>query len=252
MNYTETAGRTLLGLGALMMGAISLIYADFAITWQPVPDWVPARTVLAYASGALLAASGIALIANRFTAITAAFMAACMTFWGVVLQAPKLLAAEEAAWLGPAEILAVAAASWTLFWIGATDSPFRTKAIQLGATFFGLMAPIFGLAHFLYIPFTASMIPEWIPYRVFWAWFAGAGHIAGGLAIVLGVIPRIGATLLAIMFSGFVLLVHVPRVIGDVGNRVEWHLLSTALLLTGAAWIVASVFWRSLDASEKI
>ncbi|MEQ1489427.1 MAG: hypothetical protein ABL932_02655 [Terricaulis sp.] len=245
MNYTETVGRTVLGLGALGLGVISLLYADFAITWQPVPDWVPMRTALAYASGALLSAAGAALIINRGARIAAAFIAAFLSFWGIVLQAPVLLAGQEAAWLGPAEILAVAAGAWTLFWLGAADSPFRNRAVQLGTTFFGLMLPIFGVAHFLYIDFTASMIPEWIPYRTFWAWFTGAGHIAAGLAIVLNIIPRIGATLLATMFSGFVLLVHTPRVIGDLDNRTEWHLLSTALLLTGAAWIVASAIARS-------
>ena len=245
MNYTETAGRTVLGLGTLGLGVISLLYADFATTWQPVPDWAPARTPLAYVSGVLLAAAGIALIANRGTRIAAEFIAAFLSFWGIVLQAPHVIAGKEAAWLAPAEILAVAAGAWTLFWLGAADAPFRARAIQLGTTFFGLMLPIFGVAHFLYIAFTASMIPEWIPYRVFWSWFTGAGHVAAGLAIVLGVIPRIGAILLACMFSGFVLLVHIPRVIADTANRLEWHLLSTALLLTGAAWIVASALKRT-------
>lgn len=244
MNYTETAGRTLLGLGALGLGVISLLYADFAITWQPVPDWVPARNVLACVSGAALAAAGVSLIVNRGARIAAAFISAFLAFWGIVLQVPKLLASEEAAWLAPAEILAVAAGAWTLFWLSGAEAPFRTRAVQLGTTFFGLMLPVFGVAHFLYIDFTASMIPEWIPYRVFWAWFTGVGHVAAGLAITLGVIPRIGATLLATMFSGFVLLVHVPRVVADADNRTEWHLLSTALLLTGAAWIVASALSR--------
>lgn len=233
----------MLGLGLLGMGVISLLYADFAITWQPVPDWVPARTALAYASGASLALAGAALILNRFTRVAAAFVAVTMLFWGLVLQAPRVLAGDEAAWLGPAEILAVAAASWTLHWQGS-ESNFRARAIDLGITFFGLMLPIFGVAHFLYIAFTASMIPEWIPYRVFWAWFTGFGHVLAGLGIVLGVFTRIASLLLATMFSGFVLLVHTPRVINNLSNRIEWHLLTTALLLTGAAWLTASAISR--------
>jgi uncharacterized membrane protein len=243
-NYAQAVGRTILGLGGLGLGVISLLYADFAITWQPVPEWVPTRTALAYASGALMATAGAALILNRFAAVAAAFVSAFMCFWGVVLQAPRLLAGEEAAWLAPAEILAVAAGAWTLLWLIRAGSGFRERAIQLGTVFFGLMPLAFGIAHFLYIPFTASMIPEWIPFRVFWAWFTGAGHIAAGLAIVTGVLPRIGSTLLAVMFSGFVLLVHVPRIVADVDNRVEWHLLGTALLLTGAAWITAAALAR--------
>jgi uncharacterized membrane protein len=240
----QAAGRTILGLGVLGLGVISLLYADFAITWQPVPEWVPAHAALAYASGALMTAAGAALILNRFTLTAAVFICAFMCFWGVVLQAPRLLSAKEAAWLAPAEILAVAAGAWTLFWLIRAESGFRERAIQLGAVFFGLMPLAFGIAHFLYIPFTASMIPEWIPFRVFWAWFTGVGHIAAGLAIVTGVLPRIGSTLLALMFSGFVLLVHIPRIVADVGDRVEWHLLGTALLLTGAAWITAAALWR--------
>jgi len=244
LNYSETAGRTALGLGALGLGVISLIYADFAITWQPVPDWIPARTALAYASGALLAAAGVALLVDRGTRVAAAFLAAFMTFWGIVLQAPRVLAGEEAAWLAPAEILAVAAGAWTLYWLNAAENEFRTTAIRLGVKFFALTAPVFGIAHFLYMEFTASVIPAWIPWHLFWAWLTGVGHAAAGVAILLGIVPRIAATLLAAMFSGFVLLVHVPRVIGDAGNRVEWHLLSTALLLTGAAWIVTSALTR--------
>lgn len=241
--YMLAAGRTILGLGVLGLGVISLIYADFAITWEPVPDWIPARIPLAYASGALMTAAGAALILNRFTAIAAAFVSAFMCLWGFVLHPSHLLAGEEAAWLAPAEILAVAAGAWVLFWIDR-DHAFRERAIQLGAGVFGIMLLVFGTSHFLYIAFTASMIPEWIPARVFWAWFTGAGHIAAGLSIILGVIPRIGSTLLAIMMSGFVLLVHVPRIVGDVDSRLEWHLLSTASLLTGAAWLIAASFAR--------
>ncbi len=240
MNYTEAAGRFVLGAGALGLGVISLLYADFAITWQPVPDLIPARSALAYASGSLLAASGAALIISRGARIAAAFLAAFLTFWGIVLQAPRVLAGEEAAWLAPAEILAVAAGAWTLYWLGAAENEFRTTAVRLGVHSFALTLPVFGVAHFLYIDFTASMIPAWIPWHIFWAWFTGVGHVAAGLSILLGVIPRIGAMLLAAMFSGFVLFLHAPRVIGDAGNRAEWHMLATALLLSGAAWIVAS------------
>jgi uncharacterized membrane protein YphA (DoxX/SURF4 family) len=247
VNITETAGRAMLGLGALGLGVISLIYADFAITWQPVPEWVPARTALAYASGALLTAAGAALIVNRFTAIAAAFISAFMCLWALVLQPPRMLAGEEAAWLAPAEILAVGAAAWTLFWLNGAESAWRERAIKLGCTFFGLTLFVFGVAHFLYIPFTASMIPEWIPARTFWAWFTGAGHIAAGLSITLGVIPRIGSLLQGVMMTGFVLLVHVPRIVGDVDSRLEWHLLSTAMWLAGAAWITASAITRERE-----
>lgn len=39
----QTAGRINLGLGSASLGLISVIYLDFALTWQPVPDWVEPR-----------------------------------------------------------------------------------------------------------------------------------------------------------------------------------------------------------------
>lgn len=244
MNAMQTAGRIILGLGSAGLGLISILYQDFALTWQPVPDWVEPRAALACAGGALLIGAGALLIANRYARIGAAFIAAFIGFWALALQPARLLAGEEAAWLAPAECLAVAAGAWTCLWLDSPASSVRTTAIRVGCAFFGLMLPVFGIAHFLYIDFTASMIPAWIPQRVFWAWFTGAGHIAAGLGIVIGLLSRLGSTLLAVMFSCFVALVHIPRVIADPANRVEWHLLSTALLLTGAAWIVAGAIAR--------
>jgi uncharacterized membrane protein YphA (DoxX/SURF4 family) len=79
-----------------------------------------------------------------------------------------------------------------------------------------------------------------MPASVFWAYLTGFGHVSAGVSIASGVLARIGATLLAFMFSSFVLLVHVPRVLTHLSVRAEWHMLATATALSGAAWLVAS------------
>jgi len=50
-----------LGLSALSflptmvaLGVLGFAYADFALVWQPVPSWVPARELLAYDCAALM------------------------------------------------------------------------------------------------------------------------------------------------------------------------------------------------------
>ena len=48
-----------MGLGAAGLGVITLLHGDFAITWQPVPAWVPARTALAYTALILTGAAWI-------------------------------------------------------------------------------------------------------------------------------------------------------------------------------------------------
>ena len=44
------------------LGTLTLVYGDFAMVWQPVPTWIPIRTVLAYGSGLIMLLSGIGLL----------------------------------------------------------------------------------------------------------------------------------------------------------------------------------------------
>ena len=102
----------------------------------------------------------------------------------------------------------------------------------------GVSAIVFGFAHFNYADFTASMVPAWIPYPLFWAYATGAGHFAAGAALVSGIQPRLAATLLAAMMASFVVLLHLPRVIAHPELHAEWLMLAVASSLTGAAWLI--------------
>jgi uncharacterized membrane protein YphA (DoxX/SURF4 family) len=107
---------------------------------------------------------------------------------------------------------------------------------------------IFGLAHFGYARFTASMAPGFYPAPLFWAYLTGACQMAGGLALISGVLPRLAATLLAAMYAVFALTLHLPRVIAAPDERIEWTMLFIALSMTGAAWIVRS----AVKASQRV
>jgi uncharacterized membrane protein YphA (DoxX/SURF4 family) len=109
---------------------------------------------------------------------------------------------------------------------------------------FGCCLLVFGIAHFVYADFTATMIPGWLPMPLFWAYFTGCGHLAAGISLVSGIAARLGSTLLAAMFACFVVLLHLPRVFANPTNRVEWTMLGIATSLTGAAWIVRTALAR--------
>lgn len=40
-----------------------------------------------------------------------------------------------------------------------------------------------------------ELVPTWLPLRVSWVYLTGAGHVAAGLAILIGVVPRLAAVL---------------------------------------------------------
>ena len=114
----------------------------------------------------------------------------------------------------------------------------RPTLLLVARVLAGASAMVFGFAHFNYIDFTASMVPGWIPFKTFWAWATGAGHLAAGLALVSGVRARLAAGCEAAMMGSFVVLLHLPRVVAAPDQHVEWIMLGVSTMLTGAALLV--------------
>jgi uncharacterized membrane protein YphA (DoxX/SURF4 family) len=223
------------GLGAMVLGLIGLAFGDFALQWQPVPKDLPAHHLLALFSAATMLALGLAVLWRRTARPAAAGLAVAYLGW-VALHGPATLAepGSIASWLGVAETLSLSVGSLALFAMLA-ERP--SERLRLAARLlYGLCPLIFGLSHFAYASFTASMVPGWIPHPLFWAYATGCCHLAAGLAILFGVASRLAATLLATMMGCFVIMLHLPRVMATPDSQLEWTMTAVALSLTGAAW----------------
>jgi uncharacterized membrane protein YphA (DoxX/SURF4 family) len=235
MNYHTL----LFALGAILLGAVGIWFHEFAMQWQPVPPGVPGRAPLAVATGLILVAGGAAILSRRFEHHGAWLLAGFIGLWTLVLNVPPAVASYThiGAWNSPAEIAFMTMGALAL---ASSHASARRKVLSLIARVVaGVSACVFGFAHFNYIDFTATMVPAWIPpSQVFWAWATGAGHLAAGLALISGVQARLAAALLAGMMGSFVLLVHLPRVIGAPDQHVEWIMLGVSSMLAGSALLV--------------
>lgn len=230
--------RLIYGLGAVGLGIVGFVVGDFAMQWQPVPKDIAGREALANVSAALLVAGGLATIWSRTAAWGALGLGVMFGVWVAVLHIPNALANRPndiGSWNAVAELSALALAG--LIGWGVVNRP---NLVPHGVRLFGLCPVIFGLAHFGYAKFTASMVPGWLPAPLFWAYLTGVCHMMGGLALIAGVVPRLAGTGLAAMYATFALILHLPRVIAAPGERTEWTMLFVAVSLAGAAWIVRS------------
>lgn len=228
-----------LGLGAL--GALGVASGDFAFQWQPVPPDVPARGTLAIAVGLLEIVATVLLVSARLRTAGAWLAAALLVGW-TALHVPAVARhpASIADWLGIAETAAMASAA--LMFAAEQAGSAAAGAIRRGGmVVFGLCAILFGVSHFAYADFTASMIPAWLPQRVALAYFTGAAHALAGVAILFGVLRTLAASLEALMMASFVVLVHVPRVLAHPDSRMEWTMLGVAVTLCGSAALVAAI-----------
>lgn len=232
-------GAVLYGIAAVGLGILGLKFGDFALQWQPVPTWVPARMAIAEIVAMIFVVAGVMILAKRKIALASALLAAMTGANVLLLHLPRVIMhpLDVSIWLGLAEAQALFAGAALL---GVVDQPqsFRSR---FAVFCFAIALPIFGLSHLVYAQFTAAMVPKWIAFPLFWAIFTGLAHAAGGFAILSSIFARAGAMGVAIMYSSWVLVLHAPRVWANPADRVEWTMIVIALCLSGTAWLVANV-----------
>lgn len=99
---------------------------------------------------------------------------------------------------------------------------------------------VFGVQHFIYGGFVATLVPAFMPGRLFWAYFVGMAFVAAAAGILTSMLARPAATMLGVMFFLFAVLLHIPRIIGSPKNGDEWTSGFVALAMCGGAWILAN------------
>jgi uncharacterized membrane protein len=119
----------------------------------------------------------------------------------------------------------------------------------LGRIFVSISLVVFGVQHFIYGGFVATLVPAFMPGRLFWAYFVGVAFVAAAAGILTKMLARPAATMLGVMFFLFVLLLHIPRIIGKSSDGNEWTSGFVALAMCGGAWILASA--APLEEREK-
>ena len=278
-------GIRLYGLGAIATGLVGLAWGDFALQWEPVAASFPGRTALAYIFSTLLIVAGAATNWRRSSAALGA--AALVGLYAVVVvlmhgaqivQHPGVFAtwsgaAEQVALLagglashaylagargagvspgGSANVLADVRPGDSAAPGGRSESPHPALTSRLAVIAMGVCLLTFGLAHFLYLDFTASMVPAWLPGgQKFWAVFTGAAHLAAGAALLTGIQARLAAILLTIMFATFGVLVHLPLLMADL-SHLNWVMNAINLALTGAAWAMVTAFAQTNTRREEL
>lgn len=244
MTALNTAGRVVLAVAIAAIGAVSLGFAEYVSGLQPLPADLPGHSAIAIASGAALLLCGLGMLSIKTARIAALSFAVLMLAACLLIHLPILLDNVRIgySWVRLFEPLALAGAALTLAAsLGAARRQMKdpTTMITAGRWLFGISLPVFAATHFIYPEIVASLIPAWIPARLFLAYFTGAAHLFAGLAIASNILARLAATLAGAMYGSWALILHLPRVAADSGNQGEITSLFMAVALCGAAWLIA-------------
>jgi uncharacterized membrane protein len=242
------------GTAVAGLAILALVYGNFAPILEPIHAPHPWPEALAYVSGAVLLAAAAGLFLARTALASAWIIGAYGSVWlvarlGPVLHEPLVVGS----WYGLCEALGPLVAAWILCALlrRQQDAPAATgmagdRALQAARVLFGASCVVYGATHFAYAAYTAAMVPAWLPGRIGLTYLTGACHATAGLGLLLGVLPRLAATLEAAMVSLFGVLVWFPAFFAQPAPKwaptaqIRWSETLLTFLLAGSAWIVAT------------
>src|SRR6185312_4534827 len=112
-------------------------------------------------------------------------------------------------------------------------APGLEKLILFGPIFYAAPLGAFGTEHFTLNSAIASIVPSWIPWHQFWAYFVGACFIAAAFSMVTKIQARLSASLLALTFFLFVVLMDAPGWAHNLRDRFALALTLRELSFSG-------------------
>jgi uncharacterized membrane protein YphA (DoxX/SURF4 family) len=241
MNRNQTVVRVLFGLGIVTVGALILAYGYSTLLFlPPPPTWIPWLTVVGYASGVLLVATGAGLWFERTARVSILILMPFLLLWTLTRVPVAIMdPGSEISWFAIGEIGVLAAGAMVLYtWLAQPKS--ASTFMLIARLLYGPSLVTYGLAHFFeFAARTVSLVPAWMPFRTFWADLTGAGQIAAGLGVLFLVLPRLAAASEAAMMSIFTLLIWIPAVITKPDLASNWGEFLFTFAIAGASWVMA-------------
>lgn len=262
-----SVGHGIFAATMIALGIVGLIAGAFVGVWGGVPEHLPGRETLAYVCAAVALACGLGLLWRPTAAFAARALLVYLVLWLLVFKVHFILRAplEEVSYQTNGETAVIVAGAWVLYtrfasdwdrrWLGFATGDNGVRIARLLYAF-GMIA--FGLSHFVYVQMTAPLVPDWLPWHVGWAYFTGGAYLAAGLAILIGVLARLAATLSALQMGLISVLVWTPRVISGELSAFQWGEVVVTCVLAAAGWVMAesyrgapwfALFKRSASAS---
>ena len=240
-----TVGRILLAVAMISLGLEHVVTGNFPVALFPVPVGFPGRYVVVMMMGVTLIVAGFCIGFRRKADVAALVLGVLFLVLTLCLHVPLLVrdVHNGGAWTVFAELLAFSGGFFCIAGLISSSSiapKSRFTLIVVGKFLFVSSLVIFGILHFVYADYIATLIPSWIPAPLFWAYFVGVAFFGTAISLLVNWQRTLATGLLGLMFLLWVVLLHAPRVIKKTHAEPEWTSLLVALTMSGIAFTIAS------------
>ncbi len=114
------------------------------------------------------------------------------------------------------------------------------KVVALSNLCFAAPLAVFGALHLAAAKSLATMVPSYMPWPLFWAYFFGFALLAASLSIATKILVRWSGLLFGIAMFCFVAMMDIPGALATPGDRFGWILAIRELAFGAGAWILAA------------
>jgi len=113
------------------------------------------------------------------------------------------------------------------------------KVVALSNLCFAAPLAVFGALHLAAAQGLATMVPSYMPWKLFWAYFFGFALLAASLSISTKILVRWSGLLFGIAMFCFVAMLDIPGTLATPKDRFGWILTLREMLFGGGGWILA-------------
>jgi len=114
------------------------------------------------------------------------------------------------------------------------------KVVALSNLCFAAPLAVFGALHLAAAKALATMVPSYMPWPLFWAYFFGFALLAASLSIATKILVRWSGLLFGIAMFCFVAMMDIPGALQNPGDRFGWILAIRELAFGAGAWLLAA------------
>jgi uncharacterized membrane protein len=126
------------------------------------------------------------------------------------------------------------------------------KIAALGYLCFAAPLGVFGAEHFAAAQGIAQIVPKFMPWHLFWAYFVGFALVAASLSIATKILVQWSGLLFGCMMFLFVAMMDLPGTLGDIHNRIIWTLMFRELSFGCGGWVLAGAVWPNKGQGSRL